>query len=147
MPIFRPFKAYRPKQELAQKIATKPYDILTSDEVREEVKGNLYSFLHVGKPEIDLDPSIDLYDPRVYQKAKENLQKLIDIKAIVSDPKPYLYVYAQTMDGRTQYGLVGCVSKDDYWNNNIKKHEKIRNHELHSQIDEVNQKIENFVKT
>ena len=126
MPIFRPFKAYRPKQELAQKIAAKPYDILTSDEAREEVKGNLYSFLHVGKPEIDLDPSIDLYDPRVYQKAKENLQKLIDIKAIVSDPKPYLYVYAQTMDGRTQYGLVGCVSKDDYWNNNIKKHEKTR---------------------
>jgi len=126
MPVFRPFKAFRPKQEFAQKVAAKPYDVLSSDEAREEVKGNPISFLHVGKPEVDLDPSIDLYDPRVYKKAKENLQKLIDDKIIVQDEEAYLYLYAQTMDGRTQYGLVGCVSKDDYWNDNIKKHEKTR---------------------
>ncbi len=126
MPVFRPFKAFRPKQEFAQKVAAKPYDILSSDEAREEVKGNPLSFLHIGKPEIDLDRSIDLYDPRVYQKAKENLQKLIDDKIIVEDPEAYLYIYAQTMDGRTQYGLVGCVDKEDYWSENIKKHEKTR---------------------
>lgn len=126
MPVFRPFKAFRPKQEFAQKVAAKPYDVLSSAEAREEVKGNPISFLHVGKPEVDLDPSIDLYDPRVYQKAKENLHKLIDDGIIVQDTEPYLYLYAQTMDGRTQYGLVGCVNKDDYWNDNIKKHEKTR---------------------
>lgn len=126
MPEFRPFKAFRPKQEFAQKVAAKPYDVLSSDEAREEVKGNPISFLHVGKPEVDLDPSIDLHDPKVYQKAKENLHKLIDDKIIVQDPEEHLYLYAQTMNGRTQYGLVGCVHKDDYWNDNIKKHEKTR---------------------
>ena len=126
MPEFRPFKAFRPKQEFAQKVAAKPYDVLSSDEAREEVKDNPISFLHVGKPEVDLDPSVDLYDPKVYQKAKENLQKMIDDKILVQDPEENLYVYAQTMNGRTQYGLVGCVHKDDYWNDNIKKHEKTR---------------------
>ncbi len=126
MPIFRPFRAFRPKQEFAQKVAAKPYDVLSSDEAREEVKSNPLSFLHVGKPEVDLDPSIDLHDSRVYQKAKENLQKLIDDKILIEDDQTYLYLYAQTMNGRTQYGLVGCVNKDDYWNDNIKKHEKTR---------------------
>ena len=126
MPEFRPFKAFRPKQEFAQKVVAKPYDVLNSEEAREEVKGNPLSFLHVGKPEVDLEPGIDLHDPRVYKKAKENLQKLIDDKILVEDDDVYLYVYAQTMNGRTQYGLVGCVNKDDYWNDSIKKHEKTR---------------------
>ena len=126
MAVFRPFRAFRPKPELAADIASKPYDVLNSDEAREEVKGKPLSFLHVGKPEIDLDPSIDHYDPKVYEKGKENLQKLIDGGYLVEDPEPYLYVYAQTMDGRTQYGLVGCASVDDYWNNVIKKHENTR---------------------
>jgi uncharacterized protein (DUF1015 family) len=126
MPIFRPFKAFRPKQEFAQKVAAKPYDVLNSDEAREEVKGNPISFLHVGKPEVDLAPSIDLHDASVYQKAKENLLKLISDKILVQDSAEHLYLYAQTMDGRTQFGLVGCVNKDDYWNDNIKKHEKTR---------------------
>jgi uncharacterized protein (DUF1015 family) len=126
MPVFRPFKAFRPKQEFAEKVAAKPYDVLNSDEAREEVKGNPISFLHVGKPEVDFPPSVNLYSPEVYQKAKENLHKLIDDKIIVQDADEYLYLYAQTMDGRTQYGLVGCVHKDDYWNDNIKKHEKTR---------------------
>ncbi len=126
MAVFRPFKAFRPKPEYAAKIAAKPYDVLNSDEAREEVKGNPLSFLHIGKPEIDLDPSIDLYDPRVYEKGKENLHKLIDNNYLVQDPEPYFYIYAQTMDNRTQYGLVGCASVDDYWNDVIKKHEKTR---------------------
>ncbi|MFP4368787.1 MAG: DUF1015 domain-containing protein, partial [Candidatus Kapaibacterium sp.] len=82
--------------------------------------------LHVGKTEIDLDPSVDIYDPKVYEKGKENLQNLIKDGHLVEDRQPYFYLYAQTMNGRTQNGLVGCASVDDYWNDKIKKHEKTR---------------------
>ena len=126
MPEFRSFKAFRPKQEFAQKVASKPYDVLNSDEAREEVKNNPLSFLRIGKPEVDLDPSIDLHDPRVYAKGKENLQKLIDDKVLVQDEDNHIYLYSQTMNDRTQYGFVGCVNVEDYWNDNIKKHEKTR---------------------
>jgi uncharacterized protein (DUF1015 family) len=126
MAIFKPFKAFRPVPEHAAEVASKPYDVLNSDEARIEVQGHPLSFLHVGKPEVDLDKSINLYDPQVYQKGKENLQHLIDKGVLKQDPQPYFYLYAQTMDGRTQYGLVGCASVDDYWKDVIKKHEKTR---------------------
>ncbi len=126
MAIFRPFKAYRPLPQYAYEVAAKPYDVLNSYEAREEVKGHPLSFLHVGKPEIDLDPNINHYDPKVYEKGKENLLKLINDGILKEDESPYFYVYAQTMVGRTQYGLVGCASVDDYWNDVIKKHEKTR---------------------
>lgn len=126
MPTFKPFRAYRPKREFAQKVASKPYDVLSSEEAREEAKDNPLSFLHVGKPEIDLDPSIDLYDPRVYEKGRVNLMKLISDGVLVQDQEPFFYVWAQTMGIRTQIGLVGCASVDDYWNDKIKKHEKTR---------------------
>lgn len=126
MAVFRPFKAYRPKPEFAAEVAAKPYDVLNSEEAREEVKGHPLSFLHVGKPEVDLDPTIDLHDASVYAKGKENLNKLISDGTIVEDGEPFFYVYAQTMNGRTQYGLVGCASVDDYWKDVIKKHEKTR---------------------
>jgi uncharacterized protein (DUF1015 family) len=126
MAIFKPFKAFRPKPEFAAEVAAKPYDVLNSQEAREEVVGHPLSFLHVGKPEIDLDESINLYDAVVYQKGKENLQKLITENVLIEDAEPYFYVYAQTMNGRTQYGLVGCASVDDYWKDVIKKHEKTR---------------------
>ncbi|MCX6134431.1 MAG: DUF1015 family protein [Ignavibacteriales bacterium] len=126
MATVRPFKAFRPKPEFAGEVAAKPYDVLSSEEARLEVRGNPLSFLHVGKPEIDLDPAIDHYDPRVYTKGKENLQKLIDQKILAEDPAPYLYVYAQTMEGRTQYGIVGCASVEEYLNDTIKKHELTR---------------------
>jgi uncharacterized protein (DUF1015 family) len=126
MAVFRPFKAYRPTKEHAQEVAAKPYDVLNSEEAREEVKGHPLSFLHVGKPEVDLDPAIDLHDPQVYQKGKDNLHKLIDEGVLVQDKNDYFYVYAQTMNGRTQFGLVGCASVDDYWKDVIKKHEKTR---------------------
>ncbi len=126
MATFRPFRAYRPKPEFAQEVASKPYDVLNSEEARKEAQGHPNSFLHVGKPEIDLDPKIDIHSPEVYQKAKENLHKLIDNGVIVQDPDAYLYVYSQTMDGRIQYGLVGCASVEEYWNDTIKKHEKTR---------------------
>ena len=126
MAIIRSFKAFRPKPEFAGEVAARPYDVLNSDEAREEVKGHPLSFLHVGKPEVDLDPSIDLHDKQVYEKGRENLHKLISKGVMVEDSAPYLYVYAQTMNGRTQYGLVGCASVEEYWNNTIKKHELTR---------------------
>ncbi len=126
MAVFKPFKAWRPLPELADKVASKPYDVLSSQEARIEAAGNELSFLHVGKPEIDLPEDIYLYDERVYLKAKENLDKLIQNKVLVEDQQPNFYLYAQTMDGRTQYGFVGLASVDDYWNDVIKKHEKTR---------------------
>lgn len=126
MPTFKPFRAFRPKPEFAAKVAAKPYDVLSSEEARIEAKDNPLSFLHVGKPEIDLDPAIDLYDPKVYEKGRENLMLFISEGILLQDPEPYFYVWAQTMNDRTQIGLVGCASVDDYWNDKIKKHEKTR---------------------
>jgi len=126
MAVLKSFKAYRPKPEFAGLIAAKPYDVLDSNEAREEVAGNHLSFLHVGKPEIDLDPNINIYNPAVYAKGKENLNKLINDGYLVEDENPYLYIYSQTMNERTQYGIVGCASVDDYLNDVIKKHEHTR---------------------
>jgi uncharacterized protein (DUF1015 family) len=126
MSTLRPFKAFRPKPELAGEVAAKPYDVLNSDEARVEVQGHPLSFLHVGKPEVDLDPSVDLHDPIVYEKGRDNLQALIRDGVLVEDPSPCLYVYAQTMNGHTQYGLVGCASVEEYWKDIIRKHEHTR---------------------
>lgn len=126
MAVFKPFKAYRPKPELAVEVAAKPYDVLNSEEAREEVKGHPLSFLHIGKPEVDLPVGQNLYEEIVYLTAKMNLQRLINDGVLVQDPDDYFYLYAQTMDGRTQYGFVGAASVDDYWNDVIKKHEKTR---------------------
>jgi uncharacterized protein (DUF1015 family) len=126
MAIVRPFRAFRPQTELAAKVAALPYDVMNSDEARAMVAGNPYSFLHVDKAEIDLDPSIDLYDEKVYLKARENLQKMIDDKVLIEDKKPCFYIYRQVMNEREQTGLVACASIDDYLNNIIKKHENTR---------------------
>ncbi len=126
MAEIRPFRAVRPAPELADKVAALPYDVMSSDEAREMVKGNPYSFLHVDKAEIDLDPDIDLYDPRVYDKARENLQAMITGDILKEEGKPCFYIYRQVMGGRAQTGLVACASIDDYLNNIIKKHELTR---------------------
>lgn len=126
MATLRPFKAFRPKPEFAFEVAAKPYDVLNSDEAREEVAGHPHSFLHVGKPEVDLDSSIPLYDPLVYETGKRNLHRLIQDGILVEDASPSFYLYAQTMNGHTQYGIVGCASVDEYWNDTIKKHELTR---------------------
>ncbi len=126
MAILRPFRGWRPQPQYASEVAAKPYDVLSSEEARKEAEGHPLSFLHVGKPEIDLDPSIHLYDTRVYKKANENLQKLIAEKIFQEDPEPYLYIYAQTMGTHKQYGIVGCVSVQEYLNDTIKKHELTR---------------------
>lgn len=126
MAILRPFKGYRPLPQHAPEVAAKPYDVLNSGEARKEAEGHPLSFLHVGKPEIDLDPSINLYDTRVYEKAKENLQKYIQDGIFQQDPQPVLYLYSQTMGTHTQYGIVGCVSVQEYLDDIIKKHELTR---------------------
>lgn len=126
MSIIRPFKAYRPQPNLAKEVAARPYDVLNSDEARIEVKDSPLSYLHVGKPEVDIDPSVSIYDPSVYLKGKENLWNLINNGTLVEDKTPSLYIYSLTMDGRTQNGLVCCSSVADYVNDVIKKHEYTR---------------------
>ncbi len=107
-------------------MASRPYDVLNSGEARVEVEGNPWSFLHVVKPEVDLPEGTSLYSDQVYNKGKENLQRLIAEGRFIQDKEDSLYVYGQTMFGRTQYGIVGCASVDDYLNNVIKKHELTR---------------------
>jgi uncharacterized protein (DUF1015 family) len=126
MSTVRPFKGYRPLPEYASHVASKPYDVLNSEEASAEAAGNPLSFLHVGKPEIDLPPGTDLYDERVYAKGKENLRRLIDQGILREDDQPCLYLYAQTMGDHTQYGIVGCVSVNEYLDDTIKKHELTR---------------------
>jgi uncharacterized protein (DUF1015 family) len=126
MVTVRAFKGVRPRKELAEKVASFPYDVINSKEAREIAKDNPYSFLHVVKPEIDLPEDINLYDEKVYQKAKENFYKMIENKVLIQDDKPYLYIYAQQMGNHIQYGIVGCTSADDYNNDKIKKHEFTR---------------------
>ena len=126
MAIFRPFKALRPAKEYASKVAALPYDVMNSEEAKEMVKGNPYSFLHIDKAEIDLPAGTDLYSNEVYLKAADNLKKSEENGVMINDEKPCFYVYRQIMNGREQTGLVGCASVDDYINNRIKKHELTR---------------------
>ena len=126
MAIFKPFKALRPTKEYASKVAALPYDVMNSEEAKEMVKGNPYSFLHIDKAEIDLPEGTYLYSDEVYAKAKENLEKSEADGIMVTDDAPCFYVYRQIMNGREQTGLVGCAWVDDYIENRIKKHELTR---------------------
>ncbi len=126
MAVFKAFRAVRPADSFAEKVAALPYDVMNSDEARRMAFGNPYSFLHVDKAEIDLPKSVDIYDDKVYLKAKENLGKLISADVLLADEKPCLYIYQQVFKGRTQTGLVGCASVDDYLQSVIKKHEFTR---------------------
>lgn len=126
MAVFRPFKAIRPLPKFAPQVAALPYDVMNSEEAAQMVKGNPNSFLHVDKAEIDLPAGTDLYSEAVYLKARENLDKLVADGVCAQESEPRIYIYRQIMDGRSQTGLVGCVSIDDYINNVIKKHEFTR---------------------
>ncbi len=126
MSVLKPFKAIRPVVEQAAKVASRPYDVLNTQEARDEAEGNAVSFLHVIKPEIDFDDSQNPYAPEIYAKGKSNFDQLVEDGVLVQDEGEFLYVYELTMDGRTQTGLVGCNAIDDYFNNNIKKHELTR---------------------
>ncbi len=126
MAVLRKFKAWRPGKGLEKQVASYPYDVINSEEARELVKDNPYSFLHVVKPEVDLPAGTDLYSQPVYDKARDNFRKFMSDGTLIQDAQPNLYVYRQTMDGREQYGIVGCVSVEDYNNDIIKKHEHTR---------------------
>jgi len=126
MAVIRPFRAVRPVGELAGRVAALPYDVMSSEEARDLVKDNPHSFLHVDKAEIDLDNDIDLYDQRVYEKARANLQAMLDNGVLQEENQSCLYIYRLVMDGRAQTGIVVCASIDDYLNNDIKKHELTR---------------------
>ncbi len=137
MAVLRKFRAIRPKKGLEAKIASYPYDVINSDEARDIAKGNKYSFLHINKPEIDLPKGTDLYSEKVYQKAKENFQMFMKEGWFIQDKKEHLYIYRQTMDGREQYGIVGCCSAEDYYADVIKKHEHTRKAKEEDRIKHV----------
>ena len=137
MAIIRPFKAFRPKKDLAEKIASRPYDVLNSSEARAEAKGNEYSFLRVNKPEIDLAEDVDVYSKEVYAKGAANLKSFITQNWLTQDEAPCYYIYAQKMGKHQQFGLVACSSIDDYFNNVIKKHEYTRPKKEKDRIDHM----------
>ncbi|NLJ95301.1 MAG: DUF1015 domain-containing protein [Clostridiaceae bacterium] len=134
MAKIRPFKAIRPQNQYAKKVAALPYDVMNRQEAYQEIQDKPYSFLRIDRAETTLDQSISTYDQRVYQKAKENFSKMIETKIFVQDQEPYLYLYQLTMGDRSQTGLVCATSVDDYKNNVIKKHEKTREDK---QIDRI----------
>ena len=126
MEVIKPFKGIRPPKALVEKVQSRPYDVLNSDEARAEAEGNEMSLYHIIKPEIDFPVGTDEHDPRVYDKAAENFARFQEQGWLVQDEKEQYYVYAQTMNGKTQYGLVVCAYVDDYLNGVIKKHELTR---------------------
>jgi uncharacterized protein (DUF1015 family) len=126
MAILKPFKGLRPPVSIVKQLASRPYDVLNSTEAREEARGNPYSLLHIIKPEIDLPVTVDIHSQPVYDKAKENFELFKSRGWLVPDREDLLYVYAQTMNGKTQYGIVGCAGVSDYMNGIIKKHELTR---------------------
>ncbi len=126
MAILKAFKGLRPPVEIVKQLASRPYDVLNSEEARAEAKGNPYSLLKVTKAEIDLAADVDVHGQEVYDKVVENFADFKNKGWLVQDAEDKLYIYAQTMNGRTQFGIVGCTSIEDYFNNIIKKHELTR---------------------
>jgi uncharacterized protein (DUF1015 family) len=126
MAILKAFRGLRPPAEIAKLVASRPYDVLNSEEARIEADGNEYSLLHIIKPEIDLPPDVDVHAQEVYDKAVENFSKFRKNGWLAQDDEEHLYIYAQTMNGKTQYGIVGCAAVEDYMNGIIRKHELTR---------------------
>ena len=126
MAKIKPFKGVRPPQQMVTEVASRPYDVLNSEEARQEAEGNAKSLYHIIKPEIDFAPGTDEHDPCVYDKAVENFNAFQENGWLVQDEKEHYYIYAQTMDGRTQYGIVVAANVEDYMSGRIKKHELTR---------------------
>jgi uncharacterized protein (DUF1015 family) len=137
MANIKPFKALRPHNEYAAQLASRPYDVLNSQEARKEVEGNPISFLHVTKSEVDLPENSDTHSQAVYDKASENLQGLINKHILFQDEKPYYYIYELAWKGRTQTGLVCVSSVEDYFNDVIRKHEFTRPEKEKDRIDHM----------
>ena len=126
MPIIKPFKGYRPPVELVEEVESRPYDVLNSEEARKEAEGNPKSLYHIIKPEINFEPGTDEHDERVYDCAAQKFHEFCENGWLVEEDKACYYLYAQTMNGRTQFGWVVCASAADYLNGVIKKHELTR---------------------
>ena len=126
MAVIKPFKGVRPPKQYVEEVESRPYDVLDSEEARKEAGDNEKSLYHIIKPEIDFAPGTSEYDPRVYEKAAENFKKFQEKGWLKHDDKEQYYIYAQTMNGKTQYGLVVCAYVEDYLNGVIKKHELTR---------------------
>ena len=163
----KPFKGLRPPKEIVEEVACLPYDVMNTEEARKMAEGKEKSLLHITRAEIDLPPDVDIHSEEVYKKSQENFKKFIENGWLVQDKEPYFYIYAQTMDGRTQYGIVGGAHIDDYFNGIIKKHEltrpdKERDRMVHIKVNnaniepvflaykavpEIDEIVENWVKT
>ncbi len=137
MAIIKPFNALKPTPGSAQQVASPPYDVLNSDEARTAANGNPFSFLHVTKSEIDLPATVDPHSQEVYDKAKENLQQLIERGILLKEEKPCYYIYQLIMEGRSQTGLVCLSSVRDYLDDKIKKHEFTRPEKEKDRIDHM----------
>ena len=135
--IIKPFKGIRPPQNMIEQISSRPYDVLNSEEAREEAKGNEKSLYHIIKPEIDFPAGTDEHDPIVYGKSVENFKAFQANGWLKQDEKELYYIYAQTMNGKIQYGLVICTHIDDYLNGRIKKHELTRRDKEEDRIKHV----------
>ena len=122
----KPFKGIRPPKDVVEQVQSRPYDVLNSEEARAEAQGNEKSLYHIIKPDIAFPVGTDEHDPKVYEKAAENFKMFQDKRWLVQDDKEQYYIYAQTMDGKTQYGLVVCAYVEDYMTGKIKKHELTR---------------------
>ncbi|HHB12510.1 MAG TPA: DUF1015 domain-containing protein [Chromatiales bacterium] len=126
MSLIRPFRGLRPAPGRAEEVLAPPYDVLNTEEARQQAQGRPWSFLHVSKPEIDLPPGTDPYSDAVYAKAAENMRRMIESGVLVRDPAPWLYVYRLEMDGHVQTGIVAVASVQAYDRNRIRKHEFTR---------------------
>ena len=126
MATVKPFRGFRPPKNLVEQVESRPYDVLNSEEARAEAGDNEKSLYHIIKPEIDFEPGTSEYDPRVYEKAAENFKKFKKNGWLVQDAEDHYYIYAQTMNGKTQYGIVVGAYVEDYMNGIIKKHELTR---------------------
>ena len=141
MTLIKPFRALRPALGRAAEVLAPPYDVLSSAEARERAKGKPWSFLHISKPEIDLDPTTDPYDKAVYVKASENLKRMVANAVLIRDTKPCYYVYRLTWRGHSQTGLAAVTSLTDYATNRIRKHElttPVKEDDRVRQIEAVN---------
>src|SRR5574344_87153 len=126
MAIIKPFRGVRPPKDLVEQVESRPYDVLNSEEAREEAGSNEKSLYHIIKPEINFEPGTSEYDPRVYEEAARQFKKFQDNQWLAQDDKEQYYIYAQTMNGKTQYGVVVGAYVDDYLKGAIKKHELTR---------------------
>jgi len=135
MAIVRPFRAVRPAKDFADKVISLPYDVMNREEAAKMAEENPYSFLHICRSEIDLPNVENPYSEQVYEKARKNIDDFLINEILIREEQPLLYIYKQEMDGRSQVGIVGCVSIDEYLNNTIKKHEFTR---VEKELDRIN---------